>query len=122
MAALTSITPDLYEAAEMDGVNIFQRIIYITIPGIMSTIGVMFILKLGHILDGGFDQIINMYSTAVYDVADIIDTYVYRMGIGSFEYSFSTAASLFKSVVAALMIVGGNYIVKKASDGENSIF
>ena len=122
LAALTSISSELYEAAEVDGANIFQKIFYVTIPSIRSTICVMFILKLGHILDGGFDQIFNMYNTAVYDVADIIDTYVYRMGIGGFEYSFSTAASLFKSVVAALMIIGGNYIVKKISDGESSIF
>lgn len=122
LAALTSISTDLYEAASIDGASKFQRVIYITLPELMSTIAVMFILRLGHILDAGFDQIFNMYNPAVYDVADIIDTYTYRMGIGSFEYSFSTAASLFKSIIAAIMIVGGNFMVKRMGDNEAGIF
>lgn len=122
LAALTSISPDLYEAAVIDGAGKFQRIIHVTLPGLMPTISVMFILKLGHVLDAGFDQIFNMYNAAVYDVADIIDTYTYRMGIGSFEYSFATAASLFKAIIAAAMIIGGNWITKKMSDNEAGIF
>lgn len=122
LAALTAISPDLYEAATIDGAKRWHKIFYITIPEIVPTIVVMFIMKLGTVLDGGFDQIFNMYNTAVMDVADIIDTYTYRMGIGSFEYSFSTAASLFKSVVAAILMVSGNWLCRTISDGELGIF
>lgn len=122
LAAICSISPDFYEAAMLDGATKRQKMINITIPCIMPTIITMFILNLGGILNAGFDQIFNLYNPAVYDVADIIDTYVYREGIGNYRYSYSTAISLFKTIVGTVMIVVSNYIVKKLSDDTNGIF
>ena len=122
LAAICSISPDFYEAAMLDGATKRQKMINITIPCIMPTIITMFILNLGGILNAGFDQIFNLYNPAVYDVADIIDTYVYREGIGNYRYSYSTAISLFKTIVGTVMIVASNYIVKKVSDDAEGIF
>jgi putative aldouronate transport system permease protein len=113
LAAITGINPQLYEAAKMDGANKFQQISYITIPSIMNTIAMLFILRLGAILDAGFDQIFNMYNAAVYDKGDIISTYVYRYGIGQMQYSFSTAVGLFNSSIALILILSGNYISRR---------
>lgn len=113
LASITSIEPQLYEAAEIDGANKWQQIKHITLPGISTTIALLFILAVGGILDGGFDQIFNTYSVYVYGIGDIIGTYVYRMGLGKMQYSFSTAVGLFNSVVAFIMIMGGNYISRK---------
>ena len=89
---------------------------YITIPCIMPTIAVMLILRLGTVLDAGFDQIFNLYNPAVYDVADIIDTYTYREGIGNYRYSYATAFSFFKSIVGLVMILLTNSLVKRFSE------
>lgn len=113
LASITGIEPQLYEAAQIDGANKWQQIKYITLPGISTTIALLFILAVGGILDAGFDQVFNTYSVYVYGVGDIIGTYVYRMGLGKLQYSFSTAVGLFNSVVAFIMIMGGNYISRK---------
>ena len=122
LAAITGINPEVYEAAIVDGANRFQRILFITLPGIGSTIAIMLILRMGSVLEAGFDQIFNLYSPAVYSVADIIDSYIYRIGIGSFQYSFSTAAGLFKSLIGLTMVLTTNYISKRVSDGESSLW
>ncbi len=121
LAALSGIPQEMYEACALDGASRLQRMWYVTLPSIASTISVMLILKMGSILEAGFDQIFNLYNASVMEVADIIDTYVYRMGIESFEYSLSTAASLFKSVIALAAVLLTNYLSKKFSDGENGI-
>lgn len=121
LAALAGIPQEMYEACALDGATRLQRMFYVTLPGIASTISVMLILKMGSILEAGFDQIFNLYNPAVMEVADIIDTYVYRIGIGSYEYSFATAASLFKSVIALVAVLLTNFLSKKISDGENGI-
>lgn len=113
LASITGIEPQLYEAAEIDGANKWQQIKNITIPGISTTIALLFILAVGGILDAGFDQVFNTYSVYVYGVGDIIGTYVYRMGLGKMQYSFSTAVGLFNSLVAFIMIMTGNYISRK---------
>jgi putative aldouronate transport system permease protein len=100
LAALTSIDPTLYEAASIDGASRWRQTIHITLPGIYSTIILMTVLSLGSILNGGFDQIYNLYSPAVYSTGDILDTFVYRLGIVETKYAMSTAASLFKSVIS----------------------
>ena len=105
LAALTGIDPNLYEAAAVDGAKRWKQTLYITIPGISSTIVLMATLKLGNILDAGFEQIFNMYGPIVYETGDIIDTFVYRLGIEQAQYSASTAVGLFKSVIAFSMIV-----------------
>ncbi|ONI40499.1 protein lplB [Candidatus Epulonipiscium fishelsonii] len=112
-AAISGVDAELYEAAWIDGAGRFKQVMNITLPSIMPTIVIVFILNCGNILNAGFDQIFMMYSTFVYDVADIIDTYVYRMGIVNSDYAFSTAAGMFKSVVALIMITVVNEVAKK---------
>ncbi len=113
LAALTSIDPGLYESSVIDGANRWQQTWHITLPGISSTIVLMTVLSLANILNGGFDQIYNMYSPVVYSTGDILDTFVYRLGIEQAQYSLSTAAGLFKSVVSLLFIVASYYLADK---------
>ena len=118
IAAITGIDPQLYEAAEIDGANKMQRIWHITISGIRSTILMLFILEVGKIMSAGFDQIYNIYSPAVYDVADILDTYTYRQGIVNRNYSYATAAGLFQNAIGFILVILSNLMVKKLSDEE----
>ncbi len=112
-AAIMAIDPQLYEAAEMDGANRWQRILYVTIPGIIPTIATLFILNVGLFLNAGFDQVFNLTNDAIRDKIDIIDTFVYRIGLQSGQFSLATAAGLFKGVVGTLMIVAAHNISKK---------
>jgi putative aldouronate transport system permease protein len=104
LAALTSIDAQLYESAMIDGANRWKQTIHVTVPGITPIVILLTTLSLGNILNGGFDQIFTMYNPLVYSVSDIIDTYVYRLGILSAQYSLATAAGLFKSVIGFLLI------------------
>ena len=104
MAALTNIDPTLYEASVADGASRWKQIIYITLPGISPIIVLMSVLSLGNVLNAGFEQIFNMYSPLIYQTGDIIDTYVYRLGIEQAQYSQAAAVGLFKSGVSALLI------------------
>jgi putative aldouronate transport system permease protein len=117
LAALAGIDMEIYEAALVDGANRFQRVIHITIPCLMSTAAIMLVLNLGGILNAGFDQIYNTYNPMVYEVADIIDTYVLRR-LQQMDFSLGTASGLFKSVVGTVLILTANWIVKKISDDE----
>jgi putative aldouronate transport system permease protein len=105
LAALTGIDPALHEAAAVDGANRWQRIRFITLPGILPTIILIACLNLGSILDGGFDQILNLYNPLVYATGDIIDTYVYRVGLIGGQYSLSAAAGLFQSIMGFFLII-----------------
>lgn len=113
MAAIAGLDLQLYEAAKVDGASKLRQIWHITIPGILPTVVLMFIIKLGNILVAGFEQVLIFYNSAVYDTADIIQTYVYRVGLGQMNYSLSTAMGLFNSVVAFILIVSANYISKR---------
>lgn len=113
LAAITGVDPALYEAAEMDGASRFQKMWNITIPSITPIILVMLILRVGGVLNAGFDQILNLYNPSVYNVADIIDTYVYRIGLIDFNFDYSTAVGLFKNFVGLILVGGSNYIVRK---------
>ena len=115
-AAISGIDPSLYEAAAIDGAGKWKQAINITLPCIVPTIIIQFILSSSNILNAGFDQIFMLYTSHVYDVADIIDTYVYRMGIINNDYSFSTAAGMFKSVVALIMILFVNQVAKRTGN------
>lgn len=115
-AAISGISPELYEAAAIDGAGRWKQMLNITLPSIMPTIVIVFIMNCGNILNAGFDQIFMLYSSHVYEVADIIDTYVYRMGIINSDYSFSTAAGMFKSVVAMILVLFVNWIAKKTDN------
>lgn len=113
LAALTSIDLGLYEAASIDGANRFEQTIHITLPSLMPTVILMTALNLGNILNAGFDQVFNLYNPIVYETADIIDTYVYRIGMVERQYSIGTAVGLFKSVVSFILIMGANKAAKK---------
>lgn len=113
LAALAGIDPQLYEAAIMDGANKWKQLWHITLPSILSTIVILFVLRLGNVLEVGFEQIFVLYNPLVYEVADVIETYVYRVGITQGQFSFSTAVGLFKSVVGMILVVAANRIAKK---------
>jgi putative aldouronate transport system permease protein len=113
LAALLSIEPALFEAAEMDGASRLQRIWHISLPGILDVIVIVTLLRLGTILDAGFNQIFVLYSLPVYSVGDIIDTWVYRQGILQFQFSLATAVGLFKGVIGLVMIVTANKLAKR---------
>ncbi len=121
LAALAGISPDLYEAAVVDGAGRWKQTMHITIPGLVPTIITLFILNLGHVLNAGFDQIYNMYNPMVYDAADIIDTYVLRR-IVLMDFGLATGAGLFKSVVGLLMVVLANSLARRLSRGEQGIW
>lgn len=112
LAAITGIDPQLYESARMDGANRFQQALHVTLPGILPTIILLATLSIGNILNAGFDQILIMYNEVVYETGDIIDTFVYRVGLQSAQFSLSTAVGLFKSVVSFIMI-GISYILAR---------
>jgi len=105
LAALAGVNPSLYEAAEIDGANRWKQVIHITLPSIAPIFIVVVTLSLGRVLDAGFDQIFNLYNPLVYAKGDIIDTFVYRVGLQGAQYSFATAVGLFKSVIGLILIV-----------------
>jgi len=105
LAALMSIDPQLHEAAAIDGANHLQRILNVTLPGISSTIVLLGVLALGNVLNAGFEQILNLYNPVVYATGDILDTYVYRTGLISAQFSLAGAVGLAKSAVSLVLIV-----------------
>ena len=113
LAALTGIDPGLYEAAEMDGASRWSQLLHVTLPGMLPTIMMMTALNLSNILNAGFDQIFNMYNPIVYQTGDIIDTYVYRVGLLGQQYSLGTAIGLLKSLVGATLMISANEASKK---------
>lgn len=116
LAALTNISPTLYEAAEIDGANRWQQTWYITIPGMKSIIVLLATLSLGSILNAGFEQIFNLYSPQVYETGDIIDTFVYRLGLIQAQYGLATAVGLFKSLVSFILISLSYYLAYRFAD------
>ena len=113
IAALAGVPAELNEAAEVDGCGRFRRIIHITLPCIGMTITIMFIMTLGNVMNAGFDPIFNLYNSAVYSTADIIDTYVYRIGLTQGLFEKATAVGLFKSLINFVLLLGSNFTVKK---------
>lgn len=113
IAAIAGIEQEQYEAASIDGAGRIRKMFHISLPGILPTIVLMFILRLGSVLDAGTEQILTMYNPVVYETGDVIGTFVYRMGLGKMDYSFSTAVGLFNSVVGFILVVSGNYVSKK---------
>jgi putative aldouronate transport system permease protein len=116
LAAITSIDPGLYEAATMDGASWSQRVRHVTLPGMMPFIILMTILALPNILNAGFDQVYNLYSPPVYQSGDILDTYVYRIGLIGRDYSLGTAVGLIKSIIGLVLIVVSNRIAEKKTN------
>ncbi len=116
LAALTGIDPSLYEAAVIDRANRFQQVWHITLPGIAPIIVLVMTLNIGNILNAGFDQIFNLYNPTVYDVADILDTFTYRLGMVDAQYDLSTAVSLLKSGVSFVFVSATYYIAYKRAN------
>ena len=122
LAAIAGIDQEQYDSAYIDGANRFQVMRHITFPSILSVVTVVFILRLGKLLNAGFDQVFNLYNDAVRTTGDIIDTYVYRQGIIDMNYSYSTAVSLFKNVIGLVLVLGSNIVIRKMSHGENGLW
>jgi len=121
LAAITSISQEQYEAAEIDGCSRFKKMIFVTIPNIQNTIIILFILAVGRIMNAGFEQIFNMQNPAVKDISDILDTYIYRITfMGPADFSFSTAIGLFKSIINFILITATDRIAK--GFGEEGLF
>ena len=113
LSALTSINPEYYEAARVDGANRFQQTLYITLPGISGTIVSMLILAIGGLMNNGFEQIFLFKNNLNQSVAEVFETYVYQVGIAGGRYSYSTAVGLFKNVVGAVLVFSSNLIAQK---------
>lgn len=115
-AALTGIDPALYEAATLDGANRFQKAWHISLPGILPTIVILLILKIGNIMSIGWEKIILLYNPMTYETADVISTYSYRRGLQNLEYSYASAISFFNGVINLVLILGANAISRKLND------
>lgn len=115
LAALAGINPALYEAAQLDGAGKLKQMLHITLPSLIPTICVVLILSLSQVLNAGFDQVFNLYNPLVYEKGDIIDTFVYRVGLIGGNFSFGTAIGLFKSVVGLILIIGGYRLAYKVA-------
>lgn len=116
LAAITGIDTNLYEAAQIDGANRWQQTWHVTLPGMRMIIVLMAVLSLGNVLNAGFDQVFNLYSQAVYESGDILDTFVYRLGLISAQYGPATAVGLFKSVVSTLFVSVSYFLAYKFAD------
>lgn len=116
LAAITGIDPQLYEAAKIDGAGRFRQIISVTLPSILPTIIIMLIMRMGRVMNVGSEKILLLYSPAVYETADVINTYVYRKGLMDFDYGYSSAVGLFNSVVNFALLVGVNQISRMTQE------
>lgn len=117
MAALTGIDTSLYEAATIDGAGRWKQTVHITFPGILPTVIIMLLMQIGNLLSVGYEKIILLYNPLTYETADIISTYVYRKGLLENDYSFSTAVSLFNSIISFILLIGANTLSKKCGEG-----
>lgn len=120
LAALSGVDPNLYDAAAVDGAGRFRQVIHVTIPAIMPTIIIMFILRVGQFMSVGYDKILLLYNSSIYETADVISTFVYRKGLVENNYSYSAAVGLINSVVNFILVVTVNKISNKV--GETSLW
>jgi putative aldouronate transport system permease protein len=116
LAAIAGIDPQLYEAAEMDGASRWRKMWHITLPCLLPTVAILFILAVGNLMDVGFEKIILLYNPTTYETADVISSFVYRQGILQANYSYSTAIGLFNNVINLILLVGVNRISRKLSE------
>lgn len=116
LAALSGIDQEQYEAARIDGANRFQQMLHITIPGILPTIMILFVLRMGSILNVGYEKVLLLYTENTYNVADVFSTYTYRVGLVQQQYSLSTAVSLFNTVVNIVFLVFTNWLSRKTTE------
>ena len=116
LAALSGVDPGLYDAARMDGAGRFRQTLHITLPGIMPTVTILLILRVGSLLSVGYEKIILLYNPITYSTADVISSFVYRKGVLDANYSYSTAIGLFNSIINFLLLVAANYASRKVSE------
>jgi ABC-type polysaccharide transport system, permease component len=116
LAALTGINTELYEAAEIDGAGKWKQTLHVTIPGIMPTIAILFILNLGNLLNVGFEKVLLLQNPIIYDTADVISTYLYRIAFTTNSFSYATAIGLFESVIGLVLVISANFLSKKFAD------
>ena len=116
LSALGGVNADLYDAAAIDGCNRFRRVIHVTIPGILPTVIIMLILRIGNMLSLGFEKIILLYNETIYETADVISSFVYRYGLQKGNYSYATAVGLFNSLFNFILLIGVNALSRKVSD------
>jgi len=116
LAAIAGVDPTLYEAAKIDGANRFQQMRHVTLVGMIPVMIILFVLTLGHFMEIGFQKIILLYNPMTYETADVLNTFIYRRGILSADFSFATAVGLFQSVIGFVLVVAANRVVKKFSD------
>lgn len=116
LAALTGINSELYEAARIDGAGRWKQLWHVTLPGISSTIVLMFLMKVGRVLDVGYETIVLMYNPSIYSTSDVIGTYVYRRGILNGEYSFGSAVGFFQSIIGLALVILANKMAKRYSE------
>jgi putative aldouronate transport system permease protein len=115
LAVLAGVPQELYEAARIDGANRFKRVIYVTLPCIVPTIRVLLIMSLGNLMRVGFNKVFLMATPVIYETSDIIETYIYRRGLVSNDFSYATAVGLFNSAISFVIVFAANYISKKVS-------
>lgn len=113
LAALAGIDQEQYEAAKIDGANRWRQMLNVTLPGIMPTIIILFILEIGRLMNVGSEKIILLYNPSTYDTADVISSYVYRVGLQEFNYSFSSAVGLFNSAINFTLVIGSNWLSRR---------
>ncbi|OXS60940.1 protein lplB [Cohnella sp. CIP 111063] len=117
LAALTSIEPSLYEASSMDGASRWKQLWHVTLPGIRTTIALMFILSMGRVMEVGFDQVYMLQNSTVSDISEVISTYIYKIGLMGAQFSLTTAIGLFESLVGLILVLGANAIARKYGNG-----
>lgn len=122
MAAISGISQDMYEAADVDGATRMQKIIHITLPALRPTILILLILAIGGVLNTGYEQQLLMSNDSILNFSDVLDTYAYRYGLKNGMYSYGTAVGLFKSVVSFLLVISANALSRKFSDDNTALF
>jgi putative aldouronate transport system permease protein len=120
LAALTAIDPQLYEAAKMDGASRWKQTVHVTLPGIAPAIVIILLLDIGRVLEIGFEKVFLLYSPVIYETADIISTYVYRIGLIQGNYSYATAIDLFTGIISFVFVITANHISRRL--GDNSLW
>ncbi|NOU74989.1 ABC transporter permease subunit [Paenibacillus sp. LMG 31458] len=120
IAALMNIDQDQYEAARIDGANRFKQMLYVTLPGLLPTITIMFIIRMGNIMNVGYEKILLLYNPAIFETSDVINTYVFRKGILEFDWSYSAAVGLLNSLINLVLLFYANRLSRKIS--ENSLW
>jgi putative aldouronate transport system permease protein len=114
LAAITGVNPEYYDAAVIDGANRYKQAIHVTLPSIMPTIIILLVLRIGNMMGSDFEQILVLYSPNVYEVGDVLSTYVFRLGLYQSKYSYTTAVGLFQSIIGFTLIVIANRLSRRA--------